>query len=103
MARRASNASGHPYGVIHRHDLHSALVDACVAAGVEIILKTRVDGYTQNGDGVTIKAVDGREFRARALVAADGINSRIRAQMIKGAPDPIATGPSGRTGRSADR
>jgi 3-hydroxybenzoate 6-monooxygenase len=83
---------GYPYGVIHRHDLHSALVDACVAAGVEVILQTRVAGYDQSADDVTISSVDGRTFRARALIGADGINSRIRAQMMTGKDDPIAPG-----------
>lgn len=83
---------GHPYGVVHRHDLHSILVDACRGAGVDIVLQSRVKGFDTAGAGVVVHAEDRTSRRFDALVGADGINSRVRAQMRRGEVDPIAPG-----------
>lgn len=83
---------GHPYGVVHRHDLHSILVDASRRAGVEITLQSRVKGFDTESAGVVVHCEDGTSRRFDVLIGADGINSRIRAQMRRGEPDPIAPG-----------
>ncbi|MCK9916007.1 FAD-dependent oxidoreductase [Microbacteriaceae bacterium K1510] len=83
---------GHPYGVVHRHDLHSILVEASRSAGVEILLQSRVREFDTTGDCVEVRCDNGAARRFDALVGADGINSRIRAQMRNGERDPISPG-----------
>ncbi len=80
---------GAPYQVVHRADLHRALFTACTQQP-EITLKTgvSVSGYTQSADGVALHGVDGRVFKADALIAADGLRSVLREQMLgDGTPD----------------
>ena len=74
---------GYLYGVIHRGDLHQVLLDAC-AAEKRIELQTMAKGerYEDLGDRVALHLEGGRRFEGAALVGADGLWSRIRAQMI---------------------
>jgi FAD-dependent urate hydroxylase len=44
-------------------------------------LGSRVVGFEQDGDGVTLRLADGREERGGALVGADGIDSVVRAAL----------------------
>lgn len=88
--------AGHGLGV-RRTDLHHALADAVVKAGVPI-LPLRVTRVRQDASGVTVYAADNagaREIlRARRLVAADGLHSPLRralgldtpARALAGAP-----------------
>ncbi|GAA2576596.1 flavin-dependent oxidoreductase [Winogradskya consettensis] len=61
-----------------------------------IVPGTRVLGYDQDGDGVTLELrhADGTTGRAThdVLIAADGINSVIRRQMHPGSADPTYSG-----------
>jgi salicylate hydroxylase len=84
---------GFPYGVIHRHDLHGALAEACKAEQrIEIRLNCLVDRYDAAEDGVCITASDGSVFHGAALVGADGLRSKIRATFKGSEPDPISPG-----------
>lgn len=83
---------GHPYAVIHRADLHAALVDACRAQPWTTMQSARhVNGFTQDDAGVTLELLDGRPLRGAALVGADGIWSTLREQII-GDQRPRASG-----------
>src|SRR5215813_7746556 len=43
----------HPYIIIHRIDLHHALLDACKRAGeIELVADALVTGFTDSGDSV---------------------------------------------------
>jgi flavin-dependent dehydrogenase len=57
---------------MRRTALHSAMLDAVSAAGVGVI-HTEIEGVTQDSESVR-----GGDFRARYLVAADGLHSPIR-------------------------
>jgi 2-polyprenyl-6-methoxyphenol hydroxylase-like FAD-dependent oxidoreductase len=74
---------------IHRADLHRAirrqLPEACLIPG------QRVESFEQDSDGVIARFEGGHEVRADGLVAADGINSAVRAQ-IHGQREPIYRG-----------
>jgi 3-hydroxybenzoate 6-monooxygenase len=74
---------GYLYGVIHRGDLHQALLDAC-ALDKRIELHTMAKGerYEDLGDRVALHLEDGRRIEGAALVGADGLWSKIRAQLI---------------------
>jgi 2-polyprenyl-6-methoxyphenol hydroxylase-like FAD-dependent oxidoreductase len=77
-----SDRAGAPSVVIHRRDLLAALR---AAAPCEFGLSVR--GFDDDADGVTIHLDDGSAVRADALVASDGMDSRIRARLVAdGAP-----------------
>ena len=77
-----------PYGVVHRGDLHKVFLDACRAHPlVELQTGAHVTGYDQDGSGVSARLADGTSLKGRALIGADGLWSKIRAQMLgDGAP-----------------
>ncbi|MEO9970292.1 MAG: FAD-dependent monooxygenase [Hyphomonadaceae bacterium] len=83
---------GSPYLHIHRADLISVLRDALDerAAGA-LQLGAMVESYTQTGTGVTAHLAGGDTVDADVLIGADGIHSRIRAQML-GPDAPEFTG-----------
>ncbi len=74
----------HPYIVIHRADIHNILLDACRStSGVELIVNATVTGFEDSGnDGVRVHCTDGRQFDGAALIGADGLNSRVRGQLV---------------------
>jgi salicylate hydroxylase len=74
---------GHPYYTVYRPDLHGALADAVRRASPDAIyLGTRVAGFSEDADGVTLHLADGSEARGDALIGADGIHSRIRLSLF---------------------
>jgi 3-hydroxybenzoate 6-monooxygenase len=80
----------HPYIIIHRIDLHDVLLRACRREPkITLVPDAMVSRFDDRGDGVVAKAEDGRTFSGRLLIAADGIRSRIRAQLLAdGNPAP---------------
>jgi 3-hydroxybenzoate 6-monooxygenase len=76
-------AYGYPYGVIYRADLHDVFLDACKAqATVKLRTSAKVEGYTQDGEGVTVTLAGGETLRADALIGADGLWSRVRQEVV---------------------
>jgi salicylate hydroxylase len=71
---------GAPQLDFYRPDLHRVLADA-LPDGV-LRLGVRVDGVEQDESGVTVVTENGERIRADAAVAADGIRSRIREQLV---------------------
>jgi salicylate hydroxylase len=82
---------GHPYIVIHRIDLHNALLDACkTVPAIELVPEALVTHFTDHGDRVAVQTADGRSFDGAALIGADGLRSVVRAQLRNdGDPQPI--------------
>src|SRR5262245_63904059 len=69
-----------PYWMIHRGDLQAALLEAVRAeAAITLHLGARVDDFVLDEDGVTIPAVG--QHHGCALIAADGLWSRLRARL----------------------
>ncbi len=85
------NRFKHPYIIIHRIDLHLALLDACKRmGGIELVADAMVTNFEDRGDRVSVTAADGRAFEGAALIGADGLRSDIRAQLLAdGEPRPI--------------
>jgi 2-polyprenyl-6-methoxyphenol hydroxylase-like FAD-dependent oxidoreductase len=81
----------HPYIIIHRIDLHHALLDECKRTPeVELVSDAMVTGFDDRGDGVTVTTADGKIFAGAALIGADGLRSFIRSRLISdGEPRPI--------------
>jgi 3-hydroxybenzoate 6-monooxygenase len=73
---------GFPYMVIHRSDLHGIFLRACERAGVELLTSQFVTGYENTGTGARVDLADGRASEAGLVVAADGLHSVAREQLI---------------------
>lgn len=81
-----------PYAVVHRADLHAALLEAAQATGmVEIRTSHRVERYEQDGSAVTVFCSGREPIRGAALIGADGLRSPVRAQMLADG-EPIVSG-----------
>ncbi|MEW2623721.1 FAD-dependent oxidoreductase [Streptomyces sp. NPDC048106] len=73
---------GFPYMVIHRSDLHGIFLRACERAGVELLNNQVVVGYENTAGGARVLLKDGRVESAPLVVAADGLHSVARRQLI---------------------
>jgi salicylate hydroxylase/6-hydroxynicotinate 3-monooxygenase len=76
LGKQAEVKYGAPYLLMHRGDLHEALVSA-VPRELIALNKKLVD-LDWRGTGVTLRFADGGTVQADAVVAADGIHSRVR-------------------------
>jgi 3-hydroxybenzoate 6-monooxygenase len=79
---------GNPYAVVHRADLHEALLDACRESKlVDLRVSSKVERYEQDINDVRAILATGNKVSGTALVGADGLWSSIRAQVVNdGAP-----------------
>jgi 3-hydroxybenzoate 6-monooxygenase len=75
---------GNPYAVAHRADVHGALLRGCETQGRQIDLRTdsRVEDFSIEDRGVSIRLASGDRISAAALIGADGIRSRIRRKLV---------------------
>ena len=85
----AERRFGGPYVVIHRSDLHAILVRACEREGVELVTGAEVLGIDMDERSVTAQG-GGRTDTARAVIAADGLQSVLRRRLS--ADEPIDSG-----------
>lgn len=87
-----------PQYSVHRGELQMLLHDTFVNRGGAdaLILGYKVVSYTNHADGVTVVAEskdgDVREFEGSLVVGADGLHSKIRAQMYPDQPEPHWSG-----------
>jgi salicylate hydroxylase len=82
---------GAPYLTIHRQDLHATLLAAAKAEPrISITTGCEISGF-ENGDcSITCALSDTQAFAADALIAADGLWSRLRSQVTHtGGPEPF--------------
>jgi len=89
LGQRAEEYFGAPQLDFFRPDLHRVLVDA-LPPGV-LRLATRVEGVEHDERGVTVFTATGERIRADVAVAADGIRSPLRQQLI-GREAPVFSG-----------
>ncbi|MER7793008.1 FAD-dependent monooxygenase [Streptomyces sp. NPDC097640] len=82
---------GAPYAVMHRGQLLTALLSACRATGlVTAIPGKEITRISQDTGSVTAHCADGSTFTADAAVAADGLRSTVRAQLLDAEPPLIS-------------
>jgi 3-hydroxybenzoate 6-monooxygenase len=77
-----------PYAVIHRADLHKALLDKCQAsAKIALHTDARVEAFEDQGGQVWLRTALGQEAIGEVLIGADGMWSVVRAAILNdGAP-----------------
>jgi 2-polyprenyl-6-methoxyphenol hydroxylase-like FAD-dependent oxidoreductase len=87
MGTEIKRRYGNPYAVIHRGDLHEVLLEACDRLKiVDLENSCELKSFDDKENKVTATTVTGREIDGSALIAADGVWSRIRAQMFQDEP-----------------
>ena len=74
---------GNPYAVIHRVDVHHALLEGAQETGrVGLQTSTRIERVEQDGESVTVYDQHGKAHRGQALIGADGVKSVVRQQYV---------------------
>ncbi len=74
---------GQPYATLHRADLHGLLLEAVQAHdSVRLQLGARVASFEQTPASVRVVCEDESVFQGAALIGADGLWSRVRAQLL---------------------
>ncbi|MGB6230292.1 MAG: FAD-dependent monooxygenase [Litorimonas sp.] len=92
LGDRAPRRWGAPYLHIHRADYVSVLAEALQNdPKISVHLGASVERFAQTERDVSVELGDGRTVRGDVLIGADGIRSRVRAQM-HGPDDPVFTG-----------
>ncbi|MFG1706727.1 FAD-dependent monooxygenase [Nonomuraea sp. M3C6] len=77
---------GAPYVVAHRSDLHAILLEACAEAGVELLNGRHVERVATEGGRARAYCADGSVHEGSVVVAADGLQSGLRAQLVDDQP-----------------
>lgn len=81
VGRRARERGLLPPRAVRRADLVAVLVDGLTDGSI-VRLRSDGRGFDQDDRRVTLRLSNGSEQRGIALIGADGINSRIRAQLF---------------------
>lgn len=81
---------GNPYAVVHRGDLHKAMLTAC-QDDPKIELKTgcQVERYEQDDSKIVVVLASGERVEGDILIGADGLRSAVRRQMVNDGPPRI--------------
>lgn len=82
---------GNPYAVVHRGDLHGVLLRAC-REHVAIRLRTNAEVTHAEQDGTSVTAIlaSGDRVKGSLLVAADGLWSNLRKQVVGDGPPRVS-------------
>jgi salicylate hydroxylase len=78
---------GAPYWTVHRQDLHAALLETARREPlIAIQTEAAVTVFDDHAGGVTATLASGETVHGRALIAADGLWSNLRAQVTPTGP-----------------
>jgi salicylate hydroxylase len=82
---------GNPYAVVHRGDLHGVFLRACIEHPA-ITLRTSSEVVRAEQDGASVRAVlaSGERVAGSLLVAADGLWSNLRKQVVGDGPPRVS-------------
>jgi len=80
-----------PYGVIYRVDLHRVLLDAC-RQSPRIMLRAhkKLVEFSDDGERIVVMTADGKRHEGAALIGADGLWSKVRAQLVNDGPPRVS-------------
>ena len=85
FGKTAVERYGAPFLLVHRSDLHDALLDTARShAAFKIEMGREALSFTQSTAGVTVATNEG-EIEGRALIVADGLWSKLRNEIDRGA------------------
>ena len=79
--RRVSLTVDEPFAIYSRKVLNGLVLDRAIETGAEFV-RAGVSDFAREGDGWRIKTNDGRVWRARFLVGADGAASFTRRRLV---------------------
>lgn len=83
MGERALKHYGQPYGVIHRADLHDALLQACRTQPlISLHTNAKVTGHVDHGDSVSVTLADGTVIEGSCIIGCDGLWSALREHVV---------------------
>lgn len=72
-----------PYAVIHRADIHGAILDAVRTSPlITFVTSSQATDVAEDDAGVTVTDAAGRSFRADVLIGCDGVKSVIRERIV---------------------
>ena len=82
---------GYPYGLVHRADLHQALLAACKDdPAISLRPGTAITSFADEGQGVTVTTADKAELAGSALIGADGLWSATRQAIVGDGPPRVS-------------
>ena len=80
-----------PYMVVHRRDLHGALLAACRAHNIVTLHTSKqLVRFEDHGDTVKAHFADGSTFAGDMLIGADGLNSCVRETVMNDGPPRVS-------------
>lgn len=81
----------YPYFVVHRRDLHAALIETCRREPHFTLEEGEVESYENHDGYVTVNCSDGKTLQGRAMIGCEGLRSKTRARIVDDA-GPRSTG-----------
>ena len=82
---------GQPYALVHRADLHRALLKKCLEDPlIELRPGSTVESYAEHEDGVILNIAGAAPIDASAIVGADGLWSKIRERIVRDGPPRVS-------------
>jgi flavin-dependent dehydrogenase len=81
VERRVSLTVDEPFAIYSRKVLNGLVLDRAIETGAEFV-RAGVSNFVREGDGWRIETDDGRTWRARFLVGADGAASFTRRRLV---------------------
>lgn len=79
------------YFVVHRRDLHAALIESCRREELFCFEEGEVDSYENHSNSVTVRCTNGKAYKGRAMIGVEGLRSKTRARIVADG-GPRATG-----------
>jgi salicylate hydroxylase len=89
--KEAEEKHGAPVLLCHRADVQTALAEEARRLGVRLRTGFCAAAFAEVDGAVTVTAADGLQARAKLVIGADGVHSRVRRALFEEAP-PVFSG-----------